>query len=127
MSATKNLIESWLSLQCSMLAGAARAVVLQADADGAYQAVAQWPENAAATPALANVAAAAAAKPSCTVDRFQTAPGAAGRTGDIVTCPLARDGQTIGVIAVEVSAGGDAQRRACAKALIARPRQVLAS
>lgn len=100
-----------------MLAGAMRAVVLRVDAGDAYQAVAHWPDSRSTSPALVAIAAKAAGKESCTVSRFDATPANADRKGDVVTCPLTRDGEAFGVVAVEVAAGGDAQRRACAKAL----------
>ena len=100
-----------------MLNGALRAVVLWADSDGAFRVVAQWPADSAPTPSLSNVAASAARKPACAVDRLpaQNAPG--DREGDIVTCPLLVAEQQRGVVAVELPTGSDAQRQATAKAL----------
>ncbi|MGI9341206.1 MAG: HlyD family efflux transporter periplasmic adaptor subunit [Gammaproteobacteria bacterium] len=117
MSATNQLIESWLTLQCSMLAGAVRATVVRAGAQGAYETVAGWPTSGAVTPDLANVASSALGKQQCTVSRFDAERATGGREGDIVTCPLSRDGKPFGIVAVELPAGTDAQRNACAKAL----------
>jgi multidrug resistance efflux pump len=117
MPEPKNLVQSWLNLQCNMLSRAFRALVLQSDTDGSYRAVAHWPEASKTTAALSNVAAAAARKSSCTIDQFEASGTVTGREGDIVTCPLCRAGGQFGVVAVEVPAGGEAQRRAVAKAL----------
>jgi len=117
MAATNQLIESWLTLQCSMLAGAVRATVVRAGTEGTYDAVAGWPNKGAVTPELANVASSAIGKQQCTVNRFDAERATGGREGDIVTCPLSRDGQPFGIVAVELPAGTDAQRNACAKAL----------
>jgi len=100
-----------------MLTGALRAVVLWADTEGAFRVAAQWPADSAPTPSLSNVAAAAARKTACTVDRLPPDNPREDRDGDIVTCPLLAGGQQRGVVAVELPAGGDGQRQAAAKAL----------
>jgi multidrug resistance efflux pump len=117
MGIEQRLIQSWLNLQCGMLGGALRGVVLWADPDGVFRTAAQWPEDSPPTPPLSNVAAAAASKPACTADCFDAASPQESREGDIVTSPLLSDSQHLGVVAVELPAGGDANRQAAAKAL----------
>ncbi|MFW2403606.1 MAG: HlyD family efflux transporter periplasmic adaptor subunit [Gammaproteobacteria bacterium] len=117
MSDKNSLIGSWLNLQCGTLAGAKRAVVLRANDSGGLRAAAHWPAASIPSPTLTNIAAAAATKPSCTVDPFNPANAVAGREGDVITSPLLHNGRSFGVIAVEMPAANDAQRRACAKAL----------
>ncbi len=118
MAAKDYLVESWLGLQCSMLSGAVEAVVLCAGDDGSYKEVARWPENAVGSDVLSNVAASVTGKPKCTVVNFDAAPDDASHQGSFVTCPLSRDGECFGVIAVRIAAADDAQGRACAKALL---------
>ncbi len=118
MAAKDYLVESWLGLQCSMLSGAMEAVVLLADEDGSYKEVARWPENIAASEVLSNVAASVTGKPKCTVVHFDAAGDDQAHQGNFVTCPLSRDSECFGVIAVQIAAADDAQGRACAKALL---------
>lgn len=117
MRAEEQRLEAWLNLQCGMLNGALRAVVLWADAEGAIRVAAHWPADATPTASLSNLAAAAAKKTACTVNPLPADTGPADRNGDIVTCPLLVAEQQRGVVAVEVPTGGDAQRQATAKAL----------
>jgi len=117
MRAEQQRIEAWLNLQCSMLNGALRAVVLWADPEASFRVAGQWPADTPPTPSLSNVAAAAARKPACTVDRLPADQRQADRDGDIVTCPLLVADHQMGVVAVELPAGGDAHRQAAAKAL----------
>jgi multidrug resistance efflux pump/putative methionine-R-sulfoxide reductase with GAF domain len=117
MSNSKKLIESWLKLQCSMLAGAMRAVVLEADSGGVCREIARWPQGQSGMPALAALGAKALGKTACTVSCFDAKQAESGREGDVITCPLTRDGEVFGVVAVEVAAGGEVRRRACAKAM----------
>ncbi|NND36140.1 MAG: HlyD family efflux transporter periplasmic adaptor subunit, partial [Gammaproteobacteria bacterium] len=117
MSDKNKLIGSWLNLQCGTLAGAKRGVVLRANENGGLRAAAHWPATSIPSPALTNIAAAASSKTACTVDPFDPADAASGREGDVITCPLQHDDRPFGIVAIEVPAGSDAQRRACAKAL----------
>jgi biotin carboxyl carrier protein len=117
MSDKNKLISSWLDLQCGTLAGALRAVVLRVHETGGFRAAAHWPGTSIPSPALTNIAVAASAKPACMVHPFDPADADSGRAGDVVTCPLTHGDRSFGVVAVELPAGSDAQRRACAKAL----------
>lgn len=117
MRAEQQRIEAWLNLQCGMLNGALRAVVLWAEADGSFRVVAQWPADSAPTPSLSNAAAAAARNSGCTVDRLPAENRREDRDGDIVTCPLLVAEQQRGVVAVELPTCSDGLRQATAKAL----------
>ncbi len=101
---SKQLIQSWLELQCGVVAGAIRAVVLFPESGGShYRPVAGWPSGDAATPALSNAAAAALQQQKIILRDSASAPAAAGQEGDIVACPLLRGGQVCGVVAVEAT------------------------
>ncbi len=118
MIGKENLLESWLALQCGMLAGATQAVVLCVDSEGSYNEAARWPKNLATSAGLSNAAAASAGKPTCTVVRFNEAAAASDLKGIVITCPLSRDKEQFGIVAVQLSEADDAQGRACAKALL---------
>jgi multidrug resistance efflux pump len=90
---------------------------LWVDAEGVFQPKARWPEQEQPSPSLSNIAAAATRKQGCTIDRYDPAAHHEDRQGDIVTCPLLRDGERRGIVAIELPAGGHAQQQAAAKAL----------
>lgn len=118
MADNHHLLQVWLNLQCKMLAGAMRAVVLQQDQSGGhYHPVAHWPDESAVTPALSNTAAVALRKRVCIVDPFSGNEATGQREGDIVAFPFSDDGVIAYVIAAEVAAGGGSQRSAVARAL----------
>ncbi|HEY5624396.1 MAG TPA: GAF domain-containing protein, partial [Gammaproteobacteria bacterium] len=99
-----DLIQSWLELQCRVVPGAIRAVVLFPETSGShYRPVAGWPAGAAATPALSNAAAAALQKQQLVLRDSAAAQTSSGQEGDIVACPLVRGDEVCGVVAVEVS------------------------
>ena len=115
---SKQLIQSWLDLQCQMVAGAIRAVVLFPETGGThYRPVAGWPSDVAATPALSNVAASALQQQKIILRAHDATAAASGQDGDIVACPLLRNGQICGVVAVEVASREAAQQHLLAEML----------
>ncbi len=94
-------LRSWLALQCSMVAGAARGVLLLGAPDaGPYAPAAFWPAAQNASPLLADIS-------SRTLEArrgiaMQGAPYAA------VSCPLIFEGQLHGLVAVELAPQPDA-------------------
>ncbi len=72
------VIDSWLMLQCKLLAGAVRSVALLGEPDqGPYRPVASWPKAAATTPGLSNAAASALHQRRIVVRDKESAPAAA--------------------------------------------------
>ncbi|MEE8093359.1 MAG: HlyD family efflux transporter periplasmic adaptor subunit [Gammaproteobacteria bacterium] len=113
-----NLIQSWLELQCGMMAGAIRAVVLFPESGGShYRPVAGWPSGVTATPALSSAAASALQQQKIILRDRASAAAAAGQEGDIVACPLLRSGQICGVVAVEATSREAAQQKLLAEML----------
>jgi len=101
---SKQLIQSWLDLQCQMMTGAIRAVVLFPESGGShYRQVAGWPSKAAATPSLSNAAASALQQEKIVLRDRASAPAAASQEGDIIACPLLRSGEIVGVVVVEAT------------------------
>ncbi len=115
---SEQLIQSWLELQCRVVAGAIRAIVLLPESGGShYQPVAGWPSGVALTPALSNAAATALQQQKIVLRDNASAPPAAGQEGDIVACPLLRGGQICGVVAVEVTSREADSRQLLAESL----------
>jgi hypothetical protein len=88
--------QTWLALQCSMIEGAVRGVlVLGAPDTGPFLPVAVWPRGQAASPLLAEVSERTldARQPQI----VQAVPHA------VVTCPTQVDGQLHGLVAVETT------------------------
>jgi len=113
-----NIILSWLQLQCQVLDGSIRAVVLAGESDhGPFRAVAQWPDPSAATPALANAATQAIRQRHTVLLARDPAAAAAQQTGDIVACPIVHADRVLGVVAVELGQRTETQQKAAVQAL----------
>lgn len=114
----QNAIDSWLQLQCKLIPGSLRALVLLGEqGQGPYRTVAVWPDPSASTPSLNN-AAASALRQRCQIVRAkESAPAAARQQGDVFASPVSRDGQLLGVVALEVTSGSEAARRSASKIL----------
>ena len=113
-----NVIQSWLELQCQLLTGSQRAVVLLGDPGaGPVLPAAVWPDATASTPGLSNAAAAALQRRRIVVRAKDSAPEAVRQQGDILAVPILREQTLIGVVTVEVSERQPSQQQAAAKAL----------
>lgn len=113
-----DIIVSWLQLQCRVLDGSTRAVVLLGESNtGPFRPVAQWPDGAAATPALASAATRAVRERSTVLLSPERAPNTAQKTGDIVACPILHDDRILGVVAVELGVSSTEQKQAAAQSL----------
>ena len=99
---TDAFVHAWLGMQCSMIAGAARGVLIIGPPDtGPYVPVSFWPEGEAASSVLAE-----AARRTLEARRGLSEQGA---PHCAVTCPIVVDGQLHGLVAVETSVQHDAQ------------------
>jgi len=117
-NAPADVIAAWLQLQCRAMDGTIRAVVLLGESNtGPFGPVAQWPDGATATPALATAATRAVRERSTVVLARDRAPDSAQQTGDIVACPILSDKRILGVVAIEFGAGNTERQVAAAKAL----------
>lgn len=114
------VINSWLMLQCKLLAGTVRSVALLGEPDqGPYRPVASWPKAAGTTPGLSNAAASALHQRRIVVRGKESAPEAAKQQGDIVACPISKDGALLGAVAVEITSRSRAEQQAAAASLAA--------
>ncbi len=112
----RELARAWLSLQCSMLSGVHRAVVLLGTAGSENsQPVALWPEDSEIYPALLD-----AARQAVHARRPQLYTGAAASASepayDVVACPLPA-GSMAGAVAVEMSPRPEKNRQASLRVL----------
>ena len=113
-----NLIQSWLELQCQLLVGLQRAVVLLgAPGGGSVLPAATWPDAAASTPALSNAAAASLQQQRIVVRDKDSAPKAAQQLGDIVAVPIFREKTVVGVVAAEITERPQTEQQAAARVL----------
>jgi multidrug efflux pump subunit AcrA (membrane-fusion protein) len=88
--------QSWLAVQCSMVAGTVRgALVMGAPDSGPFVPVALWPAGQAASPLLAEVSGRTLEARQAQI--AQAVPHA------VVTCPVVVDGQLHGLVAVETT------------------------
>ena len=111
------LARTWLSLQCSMLSGVNRAVVLLGAADsGAYHAVARWPEGSQIDHFLIDAANQAIRERRSGLYGAQQSTSAESRV-DVITCPLLINAQVTGAVAVEVTSRPDKNQQAALRVL----------
>ncbi|TDJ41897.1 MAG: efflux RND transporter periplasmic adaptor subunit [Gammaproteobacteria bacterium] len=114
----ENVIQSWLDLQCQLLVGSRRAIVLLGDpGTGPVLPAATWPESEASTPGLSNAAASALQQRRIITRAKDSAPQAIQQQGDIVAVPILRDKELIGVVTVEFTGRTQVEQQAVAKTL----------
>lgn len=94
--------QAWLDLQCGMIQGASRGVLVMGAPDtGPYVPVSVWPAGETATPLLAEVAGRALAQRHSAIARK--------RPRSVVASPIMVDGHLHGVVAIESSAQQEAR------------------
>jgi len=106
------LAQSWLTLQCQMIPGVRRAILmLGSAADGATTPAASWPGDATETDSLALPGRLALQKKAPVVQPGH--PGNAGISDGpvIVACPLFQQGQLFGVVTLEVETLDEQQQQ----------------
>ncbi|MEE8243773.1 MAG: hypothetical protein V3R27_02155, partial [Pseudomonadales bacterium] len=113
---TENAIQSWLDLQCQLLVGLRRAIVLVGDpGNGPVLPAASWPDARASTPGLSNAAAASLQQRRIVVRAKDSAPDALQQEGDIVAVPIWREETLVGVVTVEVTGREEKERQTTAR------------
>lgn len=105
------LTQSWLTLQCQMIPGVRRAILLLGSVtDGAVAPAACWPSDHLDMALLAEAGKLAQQKKAAVVQP-QSAPNAEHSDGPvIVACPLFQDKQLFGVVTLEVEALDEQQQ-----------------
>lgn len=112
--APETYIQAWLALQCRLVPGCTRGVVVLGEPDdGPFAPAAFWPDEASVTPELSAVAELALS------ERRGVAQGGEDEPGDvsIVAAPFLIDGRLYGVVAVEVGGRTAAQLRSIMRQL----------
>lgn len=108
----QHIIQKWLSLQCSMISGATKAVVVTGDSDtGLYAKAALWPLNSADSPPLISATEAVTSEKRCVVRKRDITVDETGDPLDILACPLFSEGRLIGAVAVEMFSRPQAQQK----------------
>ena len=109
----RELVQAWLNLQCSMVAGVTRATVLLGSRPAAV-----WPEGSSVPASLTLTAQRAAIERSQVIDSEALAVGVeVGQPSDIVACPITVDGRLFGVVSLEMSARAEAKQQAALQVL----------
>jgi len=112
-TALDTLARPWLSLQCHMITGVERGVVIiGAPGDGNLVQSAYWPNNTASTPGLTNIAKEAIDKQRGVIRDGTKLIGNNGTQSDYLGYPLRIGGHLIGVVAIEVSHRSIAKQKA---------------
>ncbi|MBT8445697.1 MAG: HlyD family efflux transporter periplasmic adaptor subunit [Gammaproteobacteria bacterium] len=110
---TETLVQSWLTLQCRMIPDVARAfTALDVDGGEAVTPTACWPDQAAATPALIDIARKAMARRQPVMRKHASSEGEGAVEVIDIAAPLHCGGRVQGVIALEIPRLTEAQVRA---------------
>jgi len=108
----QHLIQTWLSLQCSMISGATKAVVITGPSDkGLFTKDALWPLNSTDPSALIAAAEAVTQEKRCVVRKRDLTVNETGDPLDILACPLFSEGQMTGAVAIEMFSRPQAQQK----------------
>jgi len=109
----RELLQAWLELQCSMVAGVTCAAVLIGSRPAAV-----WPKDSAVPASITAAAQRAVLERSEVIDSMAMAVGAAvAQPSDVVACPLMVDGRLFGIVSFEMSARSQAKQRAALQVL----------
>ena len=103
-------INTWLDLQCRMIAGASRGVLfLGAHASGAHKAVAHWPDTREVAPQILAIAKDAFSRREAVI---QSGIRTNEKPHDLIAFPLRMNGNALAVLAVELTPRNEQQQRA---------------
>ena len=103
-------INTWLDLQCRMIAGASSSVLfLGARNNSPHKAVAFWPENMEVAPRIAAIASDAFNRGEAVI---QSAVSSNETARDLIAFPLQLDGNALAVLTVELTPRTEEQQRA---------------
>jgi len=109
----RELLQAWLELQCSMVAGVTCAAVLIGSRPAAV-----WPKDSSVPASITAAAQRAVLERSEVIDSMAMAVGAAvGQPSDVVSFPVMVDGRLIAVVSFEMSARSQAKQRAALQVL----------
>jgi RND family efflux transporter MFP subunit len=112
-SVNRELIQEWLKLQCSMVAGVTRAAVLLGSRPAAV-----WPEDAVVPVSMMAAAQSAALERRQVIDSLAMAVGASvEQPCDVVACPIMVDDRLFGVVSFEMTARAEPKQRAALQVL----------
>jgi hypothetical protein len=97
-----DVARAWLALQCQMIDGAARGIILLASGEpNRFEAAGSWPEGWGRLPALAEVAE-IALREQRSLASPERAPGADGTSTVYVAVPIMLEGDVEGAVAISV-------------------------
>jgi multidrug resistance efflux pump len=104
--------ESWLALQCQMISGVVRGVVVLGAADkGPFKTAACWPPKSQQPGYLLATAQAALAKRCSVLHKQPAVPEDNPATHHYLACPLLMDGCLRGVVALEIKSRPEPQQQ----------------
>ena len=105
----RDMVQAWLDLQCGMVTGVTRAVViLSSSSPDGYMPVACWPENATIQSSMH----AAGHRAIREHRRILEQSSSGSDTCQIIACPVFVDSKLVGAFSVEMSERSDQQQRA---------------
>lgn len=108
-------INTWLDLQCRMIAGASKGVLfLGAQKSGSHKAVAFWPEPMEVAPQISAIANAAFSQREAVI---QSGVEANENFHDLIAFPLQINGSALAVLTVELTPRTEEQQRAVVQLL----------
>ncbi|MEE9494853.1 MAG: HlyD family efflux transporter periplasmic adaptor subunit [Gammaproteobacteria bacterium] len=110
----QNFIETWLTLQCRMIAGASRGVLYMATSKGLHKQVASWPAEMTVSDDFTSISENAIKQQSTVIN---AATSEEDSKHDMIAFPVKIHGQALAVIAVELTPRSEVQQRAVVQLL----------
>ncbi len=109
-------INTWLDLQCRMIAGASKGVLFMGarDNNGPQKVAAYWPELTEVTQSLSDIASDALSKREAVIQGSVTIDN---KSCDLIAFPIQINGNALGVLAVELTPRNEEQQRAVVQLL----------
>ncbi|MDH5190905.1 MAG: efflux RND transporter periplasmic adaptor subunit [Gammaproteobacteria bacterium] len=102
-AAPENLAQTWLSLQCRMIAGVTQGVlVLDTNNDGSFRHTTHWPKGSIPTPELLSVIQSAIKQKNVVCQDIDAQKSASKQHCDLIASPLLINNQLIGVVGIEI-------------------------
>ncbi len=112
------LLQSWLAIQCNMIAGAAQALVIFSDSDKTPSAPwGSWPNEAGVTEELKEVANRALTQKTTIIESSKQSNTEDFEANSIIACPLINHGELKGAVVVEMTSRSIEQQEAVRKLL----------
>lgn len=99
--ALQDLAQTWLSLQCRMIAGVQQGTLLL-ESNGSFKPAASWPKGSITTPELSSAIESTIKNKKSTTQDISPLKSASKQHCNLIACPLITNNKLIGVVGIEI-------------------------